>query len=105
MKRRRFTHFFGCVAAACVGWVTTCAGYRLNPDPLALGMTAQDAANSLRARLAYVTGRAGSEIYVVERTTDIPGLGPVTERTLLQFKDGTLFGWTSGWRGRAGAGD
>ena len=105
MKPRKFTPFLGCATAACIGWVTTCAGYRLSPDPLALGMTAQDATNSLQSRLAYVTGPAGSEIFVVERTRDIPGLGPVTERTLLQFKGGALFGWTSGWRERADVGD
>ena len=99
MRISKLKPFLGCAAAACVGWVTACAGYRLNPDPLALGMTAQDAANSLRAGLVYITGRAGSENYVVDRTTDVSGLGPVTERTFLQFKGGYLFGWTSGWRG------
>ena len=98
MKRRAFASLQSCAAAACVGWATVCAGYRLGPDPLALGMTARDASNALRARLVYVTRAAGTEVYVADRTVDIPGRGPVTERTFLQFKAGSLFGWTSGWR-------
>ena len=88
------------IALACVGWVTVCEGYRLGPDPLAAGMSAQDAANSLRADLIPVTRASDADVYVAQRPANIPGFGAVTARTLLQFRDGRLFGWTSGWRGR-----
>jgi len=86
------------IALACIGWVTACEGFRLAPDPLALGMTPQAAATSLRSNLTYVSGPPGAEIYVVDRLSEIAGFGRVAERTFLQFRRGVLLGWTSGWR-------
>lgn len=85
-------------AAECRRWVTECAGFRLGRDPLARGMTPQDAANALRGRLSFVTGGPGFEIYFLDRTVEMPGLGAVIERTFLQFRKGSLIGWNSGWR-------
>ncbi len=66
------------IALACVGWVTVCEGYRLGPDPLAAGMSAQDAANSLRADLIPVTRASDADVYVAQRPANIPGFGAVT---------------------------
>ena len=98
MTRCRLAPVFRGILTACAGWITVCQGFRLDPEPLALGMTAQDAANSLRAPLVLVTTAPDAVIYVSDRTTQIAGLGPVPTRTFLQFKRGTLFGWTSGWQ-------
>ena len=98
MTRCHLAPIFRGILTACAGWITVCQGFRLDPEPLALGMTAQDAANSLRAPLYYITGPYGAEIYVSDRLTEIAGLGAVPTRTFLQFRRGTLFGWTSGWQ-------
>ncbi len=86
------------IALICVGWVTSCAGFHLKPDPLAPGMSPRDAANRLRAPLTPVATGWGFELYVVDRPARIAGFGPVTERTFLQFQNGYLLGWNSGWR-------
>ncbi|MGZ5810299.1 MAG: hypothetical protein ACXWJW_15660 [Xanthobacteraceae bacterium] len=98
MARCHLAPVFRGILTACAGWITVCQGFRLDPEPLALGMTAQDAANSLRAPLLLVTVAPDAVIYVSDRTTEIAGLGPVPTRTFLQFRRGTLLGWTSGWQ-------
>lgn len=98
MKRQKLAPILRSILTACAGWIVVCQGYRLNPDPLALGMTAQDAANSLRAPLVYVTGPSGGEIFYSDRRAEVAGLGPVVERTFLQFRHSVLLGWTSGWQ-------
>ena len=98
MTRRRLAPILRGILTACAGWITVCQGFRLDPEPLTLGMTAQDAANSLRAPLVLVTDAPDFVVYVSDRTSEIAGLGRVPTRTFLQFKRGALFGWTSGWQ-------
>lgn len=85
------------VALACIGWVTACEGFQLAADPLAPGMTPQDAARNLRANLTPLNNAAGDQVFVVDRRVEITGLGMVTERTFLQFRGGALLAWNSAW--------
>jgi hypothetical protein len=70
--------------------------------PLAFGMTVQDAADALGSPLAYVSGRAGSEIFVTVRDAGIPSSYRGSERIYLQFRRGRLTGWKGDWRMRYG---
>ncbi len=84
------------IASTCLWWTLACA--TSNTSPLAFGMTKDDAAAALRAPLAYVSGRRGSEIYIALRNANVPGLDPADEAVALQFRRGRLTGWKKDWR-------
>lgn len=91
--------FAGCfvwlgLASAHAGYVGT---YN---DPLVFGMTPDDVARVVEAPLIYLSGRRGSERYLVERRATVPGFYPVDTRIVLQFRRGRLTGWRRDWQMR-----
>jgi hypothetical protein len=84
----------------CVGFFAAC-GVRAtisNTVPLAFGMTPEVAASALRAPLAYVTGRRGSEVYAAILPAATPGLYRVDGLIYLQFRRNRLTSWKQDWR-------
>ena len=92
--RRFFTAF-------CVWWLALgCA--RVPSDLLRFGMTPEEAASAYGGNLVLVRAGRDSEIYVMQRPAAIPGVYPpwVNERLFLQFRKGSLTGWTNEWQAR-----
>jgi hypothetical protein len=85
------------LALLSVCWLAVCAE-RSNTWPLAFGMTVEETAAALATPLIYVSGRRGSEIFLVQRLAPVPGIYPVQRQTFLQFRRGRLTGWKSDWR-------
>jgi hypothetical protein len=85
------------IAAACVCWLAICGADRSNIAPLAFGMTPEEVSTVLGAPLTYVSGRPGSEVFLVEKRARTPGLYPVDDRVFLQFRRGRLTGWKRDW--------
>lgn len=69
-------------------------------DPLLFGMTYDDVARIAGAPLIYLSGARGSERYMVERMSSVPGWYPVDTRIILQFRRGRLTGWRRDWQMR-----
>ena len=69
-------------------------------DPLAFGMTPDEVARVVEAPLVYLSGRRGSERYLVERMATVPGIYPVDTHIVLQFRRGRLTGWRRDWQMR-----
>ena len=69
-------------------------------DPLTFGMTPDEVARVVDAPLIYLSGRRGSERYLVQRRASVPGLYPVDTRIVLQFRRGRLTGWRRDWQMR-----
>lgn len=69
-------------------------------DPLAFGMTPEEASRVVDAPLIYLSGSRGSERYLVERTSSVPGIYPVDTHIVLQFRRGRLTGWRRDWQMR-----
>jgi hypothetical protein len=69
-------------------------------DPLLFGMTRDEVARLVDAPLIYLSGRPGSERYMVERMSTIPGWYPIDARIILQFRRGRLTGWRRDWQMR-----
>jgi hypothetical protein len=69
-------------------------------DPLAFGMTREEVARAVAAPLIYLSGRRGSERYLVERMATVPGIYPVDTHIVLQFRRGRLTGWRRDWEMR-----
>jgi hypothetical protein len=86
------------VASLCLCWVAFCGAEYSNTVPLAFGMTPAEASLALGVPLAYRSGRAGSEIFVTERSAGIPGFYPTDTALALQFRRGRLTGWKQDWR-------
>ena len=84
------------LVGVCVCWLTLAVpasgGHLNNVAPLAFGMT-QDVATVLRAPLNYIAGRPGSEVFLADVDTSIPGFYPVGAHIYLQFRHGHLTGW------------
>lgn len=69
-------------------------------DPLVFGMTPDEVARVVDAPLVYLSGRRGSERYLVERMSSVPGFYPVDTHIVLQFRRGRLTGWRRDWQMR-----
>jgi hypothetical protein len=69
-------------------------------DPLLFGMTPDEVARVVEAPLIYLSGPRGSERYMVERMSTVPGWYPVDTRIILQFRRGRLSGWRRDWQMR-----
>lgn len=69
-------------------------------DPLLFGMTRDEVERRVQAPLVYLSGSRGSERYMVERMSTIPGWYPVDARIILQFRRGKLTGWRRDWQMR-----
>jgi hypothetical protein len=90
------------ILAACL-WLSAvgCAPAFEN-DPLAFGMTKDEVEHVLRSPLIYLSGRHGSERYLVQQRSSVPGgiLYPVDTRVVLQFRRHRLTGWRRDWQMR-----
>jgi hypothetical protein len=69
-------------------------------DPLVFGMTPQEVEQTVQAPLVYLSGRPGSERFLVQRMSTVPGIYPVDTRIVLQFRRGHLTGWRRDWQMR-----
>jgi hypothetical protein len=69
-------------------------------DPLAFGMTPQQVEQTVNAPLIYLSGHRGSERYMIQRMSTVPGFYPVDARIILQFRRGRLTGWRRDWQMR-----
>jgi hypothetical protein len=69
-------------------------------DPLLFGMTPDEVTRFVGAPLIYLSGSRGSERYMVERMSTVPGFYPVDARIILQFRRGRLSGWRRDWQMR-----
>jgi hypothetical protein len=69
-------------------------------DPLVFGMTPEEVASVVAAPLIYLSGPRGSERYLVERMSSVPGFYPVDTHIVLQFRRGRLTGWRRDWQMR-----
>jgi hypothetical protein len=69
-----------------------------NIAPLAFGMTPDEASGVLNAPLQYLGGRPGSELFIADRSANVPWFYPVQERYSLQFRRGHLTGWKRQWQ-------
>jgi len=69
-------------------------------DPFLFGMTPEQVEQLVQAPLIYLSGARGSERYMVERMSTVPGWYPVDTRIILQFRRGRLTGWRRDWQMR-----
>jgi len=69
-------------------------------DPLLFGMTPNEVVQLVGAPLIYLSGSRGSERYMIERMSTVPGFYPVDARLILQFRRGRLSGWRRDWQMR-----
>src|SRR5581483_12408501 len=74
--------------------------YGFTNDPLVFGMTRDQVERVVQAPLVYLSGARGSERYIVERMSSVPGIYPVDTRIILQFRRGRLTGWRRDWQMR-----
>jgi len=86
------------LVAACICWLAGCA-VTAN-DPLVFGMTPQEVEQAIGAPLTYLSGPPGSERFLVQRPSTVPGIYPVDMRVVLQFRRGHLTGWRRDWQMR-----
>jgi hypothetical protein len=75
-------------------------GHGFYNDPLVFGMTREQVERIVQAPLTYLSGARGSERYLVERMSTVPGFYPVDTRIVLQFRRGRLTGWRRDWQMR-----
>jgi hypothetical protein len=89
------------VGMLLIGLSTARAGsYGFYNDPLVFGMTHEQVERVVQAPLIYLSGPRGSERYLVERMSTVPGFYPVDARIVLQFRRGRLTGWRRDWQMR-----
>jgi hypothetical protein len=69
-------------------------------DPLVFGMTRDEVESVLQSPLIYLKGARGSERYMVQGRSSVPGIYPVDARIVLQFRRGHLTGWRRDWQMR-----
>lgn len=86
------------VASLSLCWLAWCGVPASNTDPLAFGMTPEQASAALGLPLAYHSGRPGSEIFVAAAPAGIPGFYPSDFGIALQFRRGRLTGWKKDWQ-------
>jgi len=87
------------LAMACVCWFA-CANTGTYNDQLVFGMTPEEVEQVIGAPLTYLSGRPGSERYLAQRPSTIPGIYTVDARLVLQFRRGHLSGWRRDWQMR-----
>jgi hypothetical protein len=89
------------IVIACIWLLSAGAALAGSPnDPLEFGMTKDEVESLLQAPLIYLKGPPGSERYLVEGRSTVPGLYPVDTRIVLQFRRGHLTGWRRDWQMR-----
>lgn len=93
------------VAALAFGTLAAAAPARAGSDgftndPLVFGMTPDQVERVVQAPLVYLSGRRGSERFIVERISSVPGIYPIDTRIILQFRRGRLTGWRRDWQMR-----
>ena len=81
------------IIIACIWWLGACGAREV----LVFGMTRDEVAQVVETPLIYVSGRRGSERYLVQQPSAVPGIHPVDERITLQFRQGRLTGWKREW--------
>jgi hypothetical protein len=86
------------LALAFLGWLSAGSAYAQNTAPLAFGMTPQETEIALGVPLQYVSGPPRAERYVALRSAGVPGLYPVDEGLVLQFRKNHLTGWRRTWQ-------
>ena len=69
-------------------------------DPSAVRHDVRRGRALVDAPLIYLSGSRGSERYMVERMSSVPGWYPVDARIILQFRRGRLTGWRRDWQMR-----
>jgi hypothetical protein len=74
--------------------------YGFYNDPLVFGMTPDQVERVVQAPLIYLSGPRGSERFMIERISSVPGIYPVDTRIILQFRRGRLTGWRRDWQMR-----
>ena len=88
------------IVIACIWWVAACATAGVRNDPLVFGMTPEEVERVLEAPLIYLNGKPGSERYMIQGRSSVPGLYPVDARIVLQFRRRHLTGWRRDWQMR-----
>ena len=95
------------IVIACVWWFAACAApaahagdHGFSNDPLVFGMSKDEVENVLQSPLIYLRGRPGSERYMAQMRSSVPGFYPVDARAILQFRHGHLSGWRRDWQMR-----
>ena len=69
-------------------------------DPFVFGMTPEQVEQLVQTPLIRLSGPRGSERYMVQRLSTVPGFYPVDTRIILQFRRGKLTGWRRDWQMR-----
>jgi hypothetical protein len=85
------------LATVLAGWLLVGSAHAQNTLPLAFGMTPQETEIALGVPLQYVSGPPRAKIYVAFRSAGVPGLYPVDEGLVLQFRRNQLTGWRQTW--------
>jgi|SRR3954451_6745525 hypothetical protein len=80
--------------------VAQAGNHVLYNDPFVFGMSREDVEHVVQAPLIYLSGPRGSERYVVQRPSTVPGIYRVDTRIVLQFRRGRLTGWRRDWQMR-----
>ena len=88
------------IVLACVWWFAACAAPPVNNDPLVFGMTRDEVEAVLQSPLIYLKGPPGSERYMAQMMSSVPGIYPADTRIILQFRRGHLTGWRRDWQMR-----
>ena len=88
---------FGALPAAAPA---RAGSYGFYNDPLVFGMTTAEVERVVQTPLVYLSGARGSERFIVERMSSVPGIYPVDTRIILQFRRGRLTGWRRDWQMR-----
>src|SRR5689334_9060238 len=88
---------FGALPAAAPA---RAGSYGFTNDPFVFGMTREQVESVVQAPLVYLSGPRGSERFIVERMSSVPGIYPVDTRIILQFRRGRLTGWRRDWQMR-----
>ena len=89
------------IAALLLAAPAAQGGYaRSYNDPFVFGMTREQVEQLAQAPLIYLSGPRGSERYLIERLSTVPGFYPVDTRIVLQFRRGRLTGWRRDWQMR-----
>ena len=68
-----------------------------NNTPLTFGMNPQEASLALGARLIYVRGRPGNEMFLALPNVKGSALSDRRDGLYLQFRHGQLDGWKGDW--------
>jgi len=96
LRRMRRLILIACILIVSAGAAR--AGSR--NDPLVFGMTKDEVESVLQSPLIYLKGPPGSERYMVQGRSTVPGIYPVDTRIVLQFRRGHLTGWRRDWQMR-----